>query len=71
MSLSFQAWPGDLQTAANSNSLLSIGMQNPVAFIETNVGRFTWLWGMPFLTATVFRLFFVASGQYDKNDNLE
>jgi hypothetical protein len=32
--------------------LLPIGMWTPVVSIETSRGRFTWLWGMPFLTAT-------------------
>jgi hypothetical protein len=50
-SVSFQAWPGNLQTAESSTSLLPIGMQTPVACIETSGGRYTWLWGMPFFTA--------------------
>jgi hypothetical protein len=44
MSTSFQAWPGDLQTAASSPSLLPVGMQTPVASTETSGGRSTWLW---------------------------
>jgi hypothetical protein len=36
MSASFQALPGDLQTAAISTSLLPIGMHTPVASIETS-----------------------------------
>jgi hypothetical protein len=31
MSASFQAWPGDLQTAASSTALLAVGMQTPLA----------------------------------------
>jgi hypothetical protein len=38
---SFQAWPGDLQTAVSSTSVLPIGMQTPVASIETSGGRST------------------------------
>jgi hypothetical protein len=64
MSVSFQVWPSDLQTAASSTSLLPIGMQTPVASIDTSGGRSTWLqqW---------FCLFFPGSGQSDKSDNLE
>jgi hypothetical protein len=51
MSLTFHAWLGDLQTVASSTSL-PIGMQTPVDSNETSGGRSTWLWGMPFLTAT-------------------
>jgi hypothetical protein len=36
MSVSFQAWPGDLQTAANRTSLLPVGVQTPVPSIETS-----------------------------------
>jgi hypothetical protein len=71
MSASFQTWPGDLETAANSTSLLPIGFQTPVVSIEKSGGRSTWLWGKPFLTATAVRLFFSGSGQSDESDNLE
>jgi hypothetical protein len=50
MSASFEAWSGDLETIERSTSLLPRGMQTPVTSIETNRGRSTWLWGMPFLT---------------------
>jgi hypothetical protein len=47
-------------TTASSTSLLPIGMQTPVASMETSGGRSTWLWGMPFLTATaVFYYYFL------------
>jgi hypothetical protein len=29
-----------------------MGMQTPVASTETRGGRSTWIWGIPFLTAT-------------------
>jgi hypothetical protein len=48
MSVSLQARPGDLKTAASNTSLLTIGMQTPVASTETRGGKYTWLWGMPF-----------------------
>jgi hypothetical protein len=51
MRSSFHAWPGDLQTHASSTSLLPVGMQTPVASVETSGGKSTWLWGMSFLTA--------------------
>jgi hypothetical protein len=51
MSALFQAWPGDLHTAPSSTLLLPIGMQIPVASIETRGGLSTWIGGMPFLTA--------------------
>jgi hypothetical protein len=68
---SFQAWPGDLQTAVSSTSLLPISIQSPVASIETSGGRSTWLWGMPFLTHTAFTPFSSGSGQSDKSNNSE
>jgi hypothetical protein len=35
-------------------------MQTPVASTETSVGRYTKLWGMPFLTATAVKPFEVS-----------
>jgi hypothetical protein len=69
MFVTFRTWPGDLQTAASSTSLLPISMQVPVASTETS--RSTWLWGTPFLTATTVPHFLPRSGQPDKSDNLE
>jgi hypothetical protein len=70
-SASFQALPGDLQTAASSTSLLPIVMQIPVTSIETCEGRSKWLLVMPSLAATAVRLFFLESGQFDKYYNSE
>jgi hypothetical protein len=50
--VSFQAWSGDLQTAASSTSLLPLDMQTPMVSIKTSGDRSAWLWGMPLLTAT-------------------
>jgi hypothetical protein len=49
---SFQAWLGDLYTAAISTLLLLISMQTPVASVESSGGRSAWLWEIPSLTAT-------------------
>jgi hypothetical protein len=69
MSESFQAQPGDLQTAASMTSLLPIGMQTPVASTEIRGGRSTWLWGMPFLTATAVSPFLLGC-RFGKSQNL-
>jgi hypothetical protein len=41
MSASFQAWPGELQTAVMSTSLFPIVIQTPLASTETWGGRST------------------------------
>jgi hypothetical protein len=46
-------------------------MKIHVASIETSRGRSTYLWGMPFLTATAIPLFFPGSGLSDECGNLE
>jgi hypothetical protein len=69
MSVLFQAWPGDLESAASNALFLSISMQTPVASIETSGGRSTCLWRMPFLLQQQFCLFFLGSSRYDKSDN--
>jgi hypothetical protein len=57
--------------SASNTSLLPISKQTYVASIEKSGGRSTWLWGMPFLTATAVLPFFSGSSQSDKSDNLE
>jgi hypothetical protein len=72
MSVSLQAWPDGLKTAASSTSLLPIGMQTPVTSIETKGARSTLLRGIPSLAATAVPLcFFLESGQSDKSDNFD
>jgi hypothetical protein len=51
MSSSLQVCPGDLY-AVESRVSLPIGMQTPVVSTQIRGGRSTWLWRMPFLTAT-------------------
>jgi hypothetical protein len=36
ISASFQAWTGDLQTAASSSSLFPTGVQTPLVYMETS-----------------------------------
>jgi hypothetical protein len=71
MSASFQVWPGYLQTAASSTSILQVGTQTLGVSTEARECRFTCLWGMPFLTAWQFCPFFPGSNQSDKSNNLK
>jgi hypothetical protein len=71
MSASFQAWPGYLQTAANSSSRLPVGLQTPVASIETSGGSLHGCVECLFSLQRQLQLFFPESSQSDKSDNLE
>jgi hypothetical protein len=68
-SASLQVWPGDLQTAACSTSLLPIGMHISMACITARRGSSMWLWSINFLLQRQFRLSFHGSGYSDKRDN--
>jgi len=39
--------------SASNIVLLPLVMQTPVAYMETSSGRFTWLWGIPYLTVAI------------------
>jgi hypothetical protein len=61
MFVSFQVWPGVLQSGASSTSLLPVGIQTPVASAEI---------GEAGLHGYGECLFFSGSIQSDKSDNL-
>jgi hypothetical protein len=69
MSVSVQAWPGDLQTAESSTSLLPIDtllLKQAEAGLH-GCGECIFLLQLKFQ----FRLFFLGSDQSDTSDNLE
>ena len=46
-------------------------MQTPVASTEIRGSRSTWVWEMPFLTATAVPLFLQSGGRFYKCGNLK
>jgi hypothetical protein len=71
MSASFQAWPGDLQTAASSTYYYE-SVCNSLWLLLKQVEEGTHgCWECLFSLQRQFRLFLLGSGQSDESDNLE